>query len=111
MRNIRNILIIAYVIAAVVAAYLITVYAIPASGQTSGATLALNGALIILVLLTVPYLILKGLFHRAHSQDSDEKEITLSDLPKDQDDIAAETGNDLPPVFEDGQPRRNDNAA
>lgn len=46
--------------------------------------------LIIAVLLGVPYLILKAGFHAAHANNPAQDELSLKDIPKDEDQIHAE---------------------
>jgi hypothetical protein len=66
-------------------------------GGTDGTNiffLIMMGLAVVLIGLTVPYLMLKTTFLDAHVWNREEKEIKLSDIPKDQDDIGAETGNE-----------------
>lgn len=50
-------------------------------------TLVLLYAAMIAILLTIPYLMLKLLFHQAHLENPDEVELKMKDIPKDQDQL------------------------
>ncbi len=50
------------------------------------ATYILYTIILIAIGLLIPYGIMKLLFHSAHLNNSDEKELHIADLPKDKDD-------------------------
>jgi hypothetical protein len=64
----------------------LSVYLLPVSGESLWGDLAFT-LLLIFLGLAIPYWMLKLAFHRAHMRNPEEKDMHLSDLPKDKDDL------------------------
>lgn len=60
------------------------VYVLPMSGPAVWADFLFT-LLLIALGLSIPYWMLKIGFHYAHTQNSDEKELNIKDIPKDKD--------------------------